>query len=212
MERYDLIIDFETMGKRANNCAVIDCAVSVFSWDKFISNEPYTSKNIVNMKRFKLSIKDQVVNYNSVIEPDTINFWESQSLEVRSKITPKSDDLTLKEFVSEFHNFLIDSPKISYWWSRSNTFDPILLWRLFDSQNKTLHLDEYLKYWKVRDTRTFIDAKLNFPKVNSFIPIQDEDFWNKVFQQHDSSWDILADILRLQAITRAEQDLEMITR
>jgi hypothetical protein len=73
-------------------------------------------------------------------------------------------------------------------------------------------LKEYLPHWKLRDTRTFIDAKLDFPKVNSFVPVQDEEFWNKVFQAHDSSWDILADILRIQAILRAEQDLEMIKR
>jgi hypothetical protein len=210
--RNDLIIDFETFGKNAKNCAVIDCSVFVFSWDKFISGEPYTTKDILRAKRFKLSVKDQVSNHNWVVEQDTVNFWQSQSQEVRSKISPKSDDLTVAEFVNEFHQFLIDSPPISHWWSRSNTFDPIILWRLFESQSKTLVLDEYLKYWRVRDIRTYIDAKLNFPKVNGFTPIQDEEFWNKVFKQHDSSWDVLADVLRFQTITRAENDLELTLR
>lgn len=210
--RNDLIVDFETMGKKASNCAVIDCSVMIFSWDKFLSDEPYTTKDIVKTKRFKLSVEDQVSNYKYVVEPDTLEFWKSQSSDVRSKITPKPDDLSVKDFVNEFHQFLIDSPPVSHWWSRSNTFDPIILWRLFESQNKTLVLDEYLKYWRVRDTRTYIDAKLNFPKMNGFVPIQDEEFWNKVFKQHDSSWDVLADVLRFQTIARVENDLELTHR
>lgn len=209
--RNDLIIDFETMGKKANTCAVIDCSVMVFSWDKFLET-PYTTKNIVETKRFKLSVHDQVENYGYTVEQDTLQFWKDQSQEVRAMIAPKKDDLTVAQFVHEFQQFLIDSPAISYWWSRSNTFDPIILWRLFESQGKTAVLDEYLKYWRVRDTRTHIDAKLNFPKVNGFVPIKDEEFWNKVFMQHNSSWDVIADVLRLQTIARVENDLEMLDR
>lgn len=204
-----LIIDFETMGKNAQKCAVIDCSVIVFNWDNFLE-KPYSLNSISKAKRFKLSIVDQVKNYNWQIEKETLAFWEEQEAEVKSKISPKKDDLTVKEFVKNFHNFLIESPKIDYWWSRSNTFDPIILARLFEAEDKLLHLEEYLKYWRVRDTRTHIDAKLNFPKVNGFTPIQDEEMWNKVFKKHDSSWDVLADMLRLQQIHRAENDLNLI--
>lgn len=204
-----LIIDFETMGKKATECAVIDCSVMVFNWERFL-NDPYTIASISETKRFKLSIADQVKNYGWKIEKSTLQFWEEQELEVRAKITPKKDDLTVKEFVKQFHEFLVESPKIGYWWSRSNTFDPIILARIFEADDKLLHLEEYLKYWRVRDTRTHIDAKLNFPKENGFVPITDEDQWNKVFKKHDSSWDVLADVLRLQQIYRAENDLDLV--
>ena len=203
-----LIIDFETMGKDAGKCAVIDCSVMVFDFDRFLTN-PYTIASISQTKRFKLSVTDQVKNYGFDIDKSTLQFWEEQSPEVRANIAPKKSDLTVKEFVKQFHEFLIESPKVDYWWSRSNTFDPIILSRLFAAEGKLLHLDEYLKYWRVRDTRTFIDAKLNFPKENSFAPLVDSDKWNKVFKKHDSSWDILADVLRLQQIYRAENDLEL---
>jgi hypothetical protein len=203
-----LIIDFETMGKDAGKCAVIDCSVMVFDFDRFLTN-PYTIESISYAKRFKLSVTDQVKNYGFEIDKSTLQFWEEQSPEVRANIAPKKSDLTVKEFVKQFHEFLIESPKVDYWWSRSNTFDPIILSRLFAAEGKLLHLDEYLKYWRVRDTRTFIDAKLNFPKENSFSPLVDSDKWNKVFKKHDSSWDILADVLRLQQIYRAENDLEL---
>jgi hypothetical protein len=197
------------MGKKATKCAVVDCSVIVFEWDRFSSN-PYTIANIVDAKRFKLSVADQVKNYGWEIEKDTLKFWEEQEPEVRARVTPKKGDLTVKEFVKQFHEFLVESPKIDYWWSRSNTFDPIILSRLFEAEDKLLHLDEYLKYWRVRDTRTFIDAKLDFPKENGFVPLQDVDKWNRVFKKHDSSWDVLADVLRLQQIFRAENDLNLI--
>ena len=209
MSRKDLIIDFETMGKKATKCAVIDCSVMIFDWERF-SSDPYTVHSIVETKRFKVSVADQVKNYGWEIEKSTLQFWEEQEPEVRAKITPKKDDLTVKEFVKQFHNFLVESPKIDYWWSRSNTFDPIILARMFEAEDKLLHLEEYLKYWKVRDIRTFIDAKLNFPKVNGFIPIKNEETWNTTFKQHDSSWDVLADVLRFQTIARAEEDLELL--
>lgn len=208
--RNDFIIDFETFGKDAQKCAVIDCSVMVFNWDKMLSNDPYTTKDINLTRRFKLSVMDQVKNYNYEIDKDTVTFWEEQSAEVRRHISPKDSDLTVAEFCKDFHNFLINSPKIDFWWSRSNTFDPIILGRLFQSQDKLLHMEEYLKYWRVRDTRTFIDAKLNFPKKNGFNPLADEAQWDSTFKAHDSSWDILADVLRLQAITRAENDMEQI--
>jgi hypothetical protein len=197
------------MGKKATKCAVVDCSVIIFEWERFSSN-PYTIANIVDTKRFKLSVADQVKNYGWEIEKSTLQFWEEQEPEVRARVAPKKDDLTVKEFVKQFHEFLVESPKIDYWWSRSNTFDPIILSRLFEAEDKLLHLEEYLKYWRVRDTRTFIDAKLGFPKENGFVPLQDADKWNRVFKKHDSSWDVLADVLRLQQIFRAENDLNLI--
>jgi hypothetical protein len=112
-----LIIDFETMGKDAGKCAVIDCSVMVFDFDRFLTN-PYTIASISQAKRFKLSVTDQVKNYGFDIDKSTLQFWEEQSPEVRANIAPKKSDLTVKEFVKQFHEFLIESPKVDYWWSR----------------------------------------------------------------------------------------------
>jgi hypothetical protein len=204
-----MVIDFETMGKKTTRCAVVDCSIMIFDWDRFLV-DPYTPESITETKRFKLSVADQVKNYGWEIEKSTLQFWEEQEPDVRARVAPKKDDLTVTEFVKQFHEFLVASPKIEYWWSRSNTFDPIILSRLFEAEDKLLHLEEYLKYWRVRDTRTFIDAKLGFPKENGFVPLQDADKWNRVFKKHDSSWDVLADVLRLQQIFRAENDLNLI--
>lgn len=207
----DLIIDFETMGTEPTTCAAIDVSVMVFDWDRFTSDNPYTTKDIKETVRFKLSVEDQVKNYNYLVENSVLEFWAEQSKEVRARVKPRPDDLTVEEFVKQFHDFIIDA-KVEHWWSRSNTFDPVILTRLFDSQGKKEHLYGYLKYYLVRDTRTYIDAKFNFQnKKNGFCPVADEKLWESTFKAHDSSWDILADVLRLQAIVRAENDMEQIT-
>jgi hypothetical protein len=206
----DLIIDFETMSPDANNCAVIDVAAMVFDWERFTSGEPYTLKDIRNVTRFKLSVAEQVKNYNYVVTSDTLQFWSELPSEVRAKITPKKSDLSVEEFTKQFMDYLIEGPNIKNWWSRSNTFDPIILVRLFKSQDMLSALESKLKYWAVRDTRTWIDAKFNFPKENGFVPIDNEEVWEANFKKHDSSWDILADVLRFQAIARAEADLPQI--
>lgn len=202
-----LFIDFETMGQAVHSAAMIDVSVFVADTEKMLSDRPYTTNTIQDVRRFKLSVKDQVVNYGWVVSKDTVTWWESQSDRVKKNIKPLASDLTVEEFVDMFLNYLIDQGKVDYWWSRSNAFDPILLWRLFEARNKYHHVNEYLPHWKIRDIRTFIDAKLDFPKKNGFVPIDDQTYWNEVFLEHDSSWDVLADVLRMQKILRIENDL-----
>lgn len=206
------ILDFETMGTNVHDCVVLDCSWFVFEPDKMLSSEPYTSRSITETQKFKFSIKQQQLDHDWKVYPDTVKWWSEQASDVRKKILPSDTDRSTAEFVTEFHTSVSKHGKIANWWSRSNSFDPPILTRIFAAEGKADHLHSVLPHWKVRDTRTFIDAKLDFPKDNSFVPIKDEAFWNKVFQAHDSSWDILADVLRIQAILRAEEDLEMVVR
>lgn len=184
----------------------------VFDTDKMISDKPYTTRSIIDVKKLKLSVKDQVDNYKYEVDQDTLEFWAKQSQEVRDMIKPAKSDITVNEFTDEFVKYLSGTGKIDYWWSRSNTFDPIILWRLFDDCNKGKRLANYIKHWDLRELRTYMEAKFNFEIKNNFTPIADEEFWEKVFKQHDSSWDVLADGLRMQSIIRAESDLEQVKR
>lgn len=201
--------DFETMGQPVHNCAVIDCSFLTIDTEKFL-NDPYTIEDINLVKKFKLSIKDQVDNYGWMVYKDTIEFWEKLPESARKHIYPKKTDLTVKQFIDQLVEYMIDQGKVDYHWSRSNTFDPVILARIFDAENKHLIFKEYFPFWRVRDIRTFIDAKLDFPKKNGFVPIKDENLWKNVFVEHDSAWDVLADALRMQAIIRAEHDMEQL--
>jgi len=197
----------ETMGTNTTDCAVLDCSMFIYDDEQFLSN-PYDLDTVKLIKTLKPSVKDQVSNYKYKVYADTVKFWSEQSREVRDRIKPMSTDLTLEDFVDQFIKY-VSGPKIQYWWSRSNSFDPVILWRLADSVGRLDELNKLLPHWKLRDTRTYIDAKLRFPKKNSFTPIKDEKLWEAEFKLHNSAWDILADILRFQAIARIENDLEM---
>lgn len=207
-----LFLDMETMGKEVKDCAVIDCSVFTVTSEKMLSAEPYTCKSIVGVKKFKLSVRDQVDNFGWKVYDDTVKFWQEQGDEARKLIKPLPTDITVKAFVEQFLSYLTDQGKIHRWWTRSNTFDPPITWRLVESQGKQDFMHNIIPHFNLREVRTYIDAKLDYPPENGFCPIADKDFWEKVFVKHDSSWDVLADVLRMQAIIRAENDLEQIKR
>jgi hypothetical protein len=118
--------------------------------------------------------------------------------------------LSLEEFCEKFLVDISEFNKIEYWWSRSNIFDPIIIMRMFDSFGNLELLRAYLPPWRVRDVRTFIDSKLEFPIPNKFVPVKNQKFWTEHFKEHDSAHDVVADILRMQSIVRAENDLEQV--
>jgi hypothetical protein len=207
--KFDIILDFETIGTDTNKCFVLDVSFAVFNWDRFLT-DPYTFKNKPELKRFKFDLLDQK-QYGFIHKKSDLDFWLGQSEVVRNKIKPSKDDITILQFCTDMLKWLSEQPKISHWWSRSNTFDPMILWRILQTQNKQQEFDSLCPFFMVRDTRTWIDAKFNFATKNGFCPVTNEDEWNKQFEAHSSDHDIIADIMRLQSIARAEADMEQIT-
>jgi hypothetical protein len=208
----NFIFDMETIGANVLVCPVVDMAYACFDWNRFVE-DPYTFKEIVSeVKTVKLSVVDQMNNYNCKFTKADIRWWENLPEEARNNIKPSKNDLTVSEFCDIILAYFRDNPNIGYWWSRGNSFDPVVLFRLMDSQGKSKLMNEYLKFWKVRDVRTYIDAKFDFSTRSGFVPLADENYWKETFVAHDSSHDVAADVLRLQAIFRAENDLEQTIR
>lgn len=203
------IFDFETIGQDVFEIPILDCSYMVFDWDRFIS-KPYTLEELVILaKQDKLDILHQIKEYNAKYTKRDIDWWLSQDEFVKNVLKPSPWDVTVEEFIQNMSMYLRDVGEISHWWSRSNTFDPLILQRFSKLVHRQDEIFKYLKYWSVRDTRTWIDAKLGFQgKNNGFVPIADEEYWNKTFIKHDSRYDIAADILRLQTIERLEQGLD----
>lgn len=208
-----LWFDFETFGDDVlEPCAAIDMSVLVGDTEKMLSDNPYTCKDVVLAKKFKLSVKDQVQNYGFVVQDSAMQFWAEVEPEARAHIKPSASDLKVEDFVTEFVNYLNGIGKFDYWFTRGNTFDPIILQRLFKVVDKTSLFKEYFRFNRVQDMRSHINAKLDYPLTTNICPIQDEEFWKKVFVHHDSKWDVLADLLRYQTILRLENDLEQTKR
>ena len=142
--RNDFIIDFETIGQVARKVPVIDCSYLVFSWDRFLEN-PYSLHELkVMAKKSKLSIEDQVKNYDFEYRKEDLNWWMEQPKIVRKNLTPKPDDLTVKQFMEKLIIDLRGSEHIDYWWTRSNTFDPVILEHLAMSVERQSELNELL--------------------------------------------------------------------
>lgn len=204
-----LILDFETLGQDVFEIPMLDCSYVVFDWDRFTSDNPYTLEELVDLARKdKLEMAHQVREHGAKYTQRDLDWWLSQSDDAKKVLKPSSADVRVEDFINNFIDYLKSAGKINYWWTRSNTFDPIILQRWAKIVGRRAEVEELLKFWTVRDTRTWIDAKLNFPKQNGFIPLADEEYWNKTFVKHDSRYDIAADILRLQTIARLENDME----
>ncbi len=203
------IYDFETLGQDVFEIPMLDCSYVAFDWDRFTSDNPYTLEELVSLARKdKLEMAHQVREHGAKYTQRDLDWWLSQSDDAKKVLKPSSADIRVEDFINNFIDYLKSAGKINYWWTRSNTFDPIILQRWAKIVGRRAEVEELLKFWTVRDTRTWIDAKLNFPKQNGFIPLADEEYWNKTFVKHDSRFDIAADILRLQTIARLENDME----
>ena len=207
------IIDFETIGQNSREVPAIDCSYTTFEWERFTEN-PYSFKELViGMEQAKFDIKDQMINHGCKYNERDLKWWMDQPKDLRRNLNPSANDLTAAQFMEKLITYFRSVGKIDYWWSRSNSFDPVILERIAQDANKTSMLGDYLKYWAVRDTRTFIDAKFDFNVPggkNAFIPVSNIEKWEYNFKLHDSKHDVAADILRLQAIVRAEADMEQV--
>lgn len=207
MEGKHFILDFETLGSDVLRAfPILECSYAVFDADRFL-NEPYTFEELIGgvVLRDKINIEHQVKEFGYKIDNNVLNWWKEQDSKIVSEILkPSAKDLHVGDFIENIIQ-LLEKHKPYYWWSRSNTFDPIILLRIADSVGRRYEIETLLKYWTVRDTRTYIDAKLNFAqKMNSFIPESNERKWNEKFQKHNSVHDVAADILRLQKIVILE--------
>jgi hypothetical protein len=208
--RTDFILDFETIGQCARKAPGIECSYTTFVWDRFL-DKPYSFQELLGIiQKAKLDLQDQMKNYDFEYQKSDLDWWLQQAPEVRKLLKPKPDDLKLPQFIEQMIGYLRTQDKVDYWWSRSNGFDPVILDHMAMAVGKDKFLNEYIPYWRIRDTRTFIDAKFNFTTKNGFVPVADTEQWEKVFSAHDSRHDVAADILRIQAIHRAENDMEQV--
>ena len=210
--RKDFIFDMETIGANVMVCPIVDIAYATFEWDRFIQ-DPYSFEELTGMViTAKADIADQMTNYGCKYTKSDVEWWQSLPKEARDKLKRTDKDLTLAQFCDTILSYLREVKNVDYWWSRGNNFDPVILDRVMRLTGNVDLFKEYLKFYKARDVRTHIDAKFNYTTRNGFIPVADENYWKDAFVAHDSTHDVAADILRLQAMHRAENDLEQVER
>ena len=206
-----LFIDFSMLGYYPEDCIVLDCSVGAVETDKMLSSSPYSAMDVLRIiRRFKFDIASQKV-HGSVAHQSGIDFWRSQSSDMIDRVLkPSTKDVSVATFSSLFIEYLITTRKIDSWWSWRAMDDAAILWRLFRMVGRESAIREYLPRHKARDLATFIDAKFGLDnKKLGFIPIADVDYWNKIYISTDSTAEVMANVMRMQAILRAENDLSI---
>lgn len=195
----NLIFDFETLGVDTRSCPVLSMVAYVFDDEKI---DEYTPERVLDeCVTFKFDVEHQKTEYSYKPEKSVVEFWLQQDRELLKSFLPSKDDLTINSFFDKFIQYLDDNGPINYWWSRSNTFDPPILIRMAIDSGNYERMATRLKYYTVRDIRTFIDALTGFSIRNDFVPDKfSSDYWNSVFKKHDPRCDVMADVMRIQTL------------
>lgn len=208
--RFNVFYDIETFSNDPHKGVVIDINAFIFDMEKMISDNPYTCKDLANVARFKISTDDQMENYSYVVDQGVIDFWKQQDSNIKKRIGKSDNDLTLEQAINQFVAFLRSEPKLSYVWCNSKSTQSVILNRLFADVGKKK--SDIINYYDEVDMMTYINAKFNFDVNVDICPIEDEEFWNKIYNKNNGAFDVIANVLRIQAIYRAENDLENINR
>lgn len=206
----DWIFDFETLGTNPAKHIAVNCSSLRFDWSRFCSDNPYTLRELIPMVNFyKFDLEEQKALGWEIDKRCVKEFWMKQAPEVQAQLKPSKNDLMLAKFAK---NILNDVRDLNRWWARGAALDAPMLLKIMDQTGDQEAFEYYAAHWKFSDTKTWFDAKFNFETRNDFVPVADEEFWDKVFVKHDSRFDVAADVLRLQTVHRVENDMEQTKR
>lgn len=190
-----LVFDFETLSQNQQNGVVTSLALLNFSTERFL-DQPYEFDELLADCRYiKFDVAEQIKGYGRKVQKETAEWWAKQGDEAKKQITPSSDDVS----IAELYNWLmknVNFDKLKKIYTRGGSFDPNFLESVLAACGKEVPFQ-----WRMmRDTRSFIEGM--------GIGIKDfkNDFELKSFQgkfiKHDPRSDIVADVLRMQAMTR----------
>lgn len=202
----DVIYDFETVGSNSLKAAPVCMAAFCFDRSRFVT-DPYSFDEIIDTCFYeKLDFEKIIKSHGYELDKDSFNWWKNLPKEARAQLTPSEKDLDVDEFVAQFEMYLKKHKPIKYHWTRGNSFDPVILDILLRKSTTNHDINNILKYWQIRDIRTWIMTKFGEDSNTR------DDFLTKDFEQyfvkHLCTHDIAADVLRMQYIVRVENDLQ----
>jgi hypothetical protein len=208
MREYNIVYDLDSLSHSPVDGVVLDISAFIFDTSKMLSDAPYTCKDLQHVNRFKLSVKQQVTD-GLKVDKRVAEFWANLGDATSKRFAPKDEDLTITQFVNKFSVYVNSEPKIINSYVNNKSIQPLFLQRMFKSIDR--NLNELLPTNHTMDMQSYIFAKTDSYEYD-FCPIEDEEFWKKVYDKNNSSWDVIANVLRIQAILRAENNLEGINR
>ena len=155
MAKIHAMLDLETLGQ-SSNAFIVQICITTFSLD----DPTYIRKS------WSTNIDVWRLQEGSEIDQSTIQWWQSQDRDVRSRVMDGSQ--TLPNALTELMEWVSVQGKIDYLWANSPSFDCVIL----DNAYKRNHIDNKLpKFWAWRDMRTVValanDMGAELPKLRN---------------------------------------------
>ena len=190
-----LIFDFETLSQNQQNGVVTSLAFLGFSNSRFVEN-PYSFDELLDKCHYiKFDIQEQVKKYNRIISKETLDWWMSQGDEAKKQITPSKNDVS----IDKLYDFIIqnvDFSNLKKIYTRGGSFDPNFLESVLAQCGKEVPFQ-----WRMmRDTRSFIEGM--GIGIDKFVNDFNLKAFDGKFIKHDPRSDVVADVMRMQAMTR----------
>jgi hypothetical protein len=187
-------IDTETLGTTSTSVilsiALVPFDIAASAWDPVVLYREL----LYNPRMWKLSVEDQVNNYQRTMDKDTLEWWSKQNNYTRniSFVPDPSADLTLEQTMDSINQYLFvereETAEELIFWQRG-TLDQVVL----DGAARALGRDTVVPYSSWRDFRTAIeclydDAKYGYRDVPGF---DSKSYVYKHDPRHDCCFDIL---------------------
>jgi hypothetical protein len=137
----DLMIDIETLGTSIGSVIL---TIGAVRFDRRSDTE-YESF-------YKKISVDSCKRNGMMIDQSTVDWWNTQSEEVRNEAFYSEPREELEQVLAELSAF-IKRTGVSYIWAQGPTFDVCML----EDAYKRCNLPIPWKFWNVRDTRTVYD-------------------------------------------------------
>lgn len=196
----DVICDFETLSNDSMECVAVSVAAYKFNLD---DGDISSFKEIFDQSYYAKFIAKEQKKLGWVVSADTVEWWKSKGAEAVKNIIPSDDDITLQEFTDGFNDYLSDV-KLKRFWVRGSDFDPIILRRIYKQCGFTKNeFDDIIKFWCVRDIRSYIEGALGPTVKTNFIPDNFKEEDGSFSALHDPRYDIALDVKRLMFINAA---------
>lgn len=202
-----LFYDCDSLSKNTQIGMVVDFSFFLADEKKMLSDNPYTMKTLAEVKKFKISTDDQKEN-GLKTQKSVVDYWKNLPEDLK-RISSTKNDLTIEQFVNSLLMYVNSEPQIHFTIVNNKSIQPLFLDNMFKITGKSIY--EHFPINRCIDLQTYIISKTE-TTVFDFCPVDDEDFWVKYYNKNNSSWDVLSNVLKYQAILRAEHDLENILR
>ena len=134
----DIMLDLETLGTRPG-CVILTLGAVKFN--------PYDIQSEPGPGLYLRIDADEQISLGREVQEDTLQWWMSQSEDVREEAIGEGDRVSLETMYKELNRFLVVANSI---WAQGPLFDFAILENVY----RQMGWPTPWQYWQIRDSRT----------------------------------------------------------